>query len=165
MPTSSAPGRGLALRYALGVSGICPRGRCSRHLSTHFDDSARSLVCRLHFSSKLSAADFFFNAAHLYYVDHHETDLMHHFIMSSTEVAVRKIDIQTTRRGRTFCPTCAQVCACSACPPPIPPGIERNPRQRPALAPLAGHPLNARCRTSSSEMAAYFLERWPPSCP
>ena len=61
-------------------------------MSTHFDDSARSLVCRLHFSSKLSSTAFFFNAAHLYDLDDHETDLGDHFIPGSTEVAVCKID-------------------------------------------------------------------------
>lgn len=165
LPTSSAPGRGLALRYALGVLGLCPSGRCSRHLSTHFDGSARSLVCRRHFSSKSAAAAFFFNAAHLHDFGYHETEHGYHCIMSSTEVPVRNIGILTTGRGRTFTGSCAQACTCGACPPPIPPDIERNPRQRPALALLADHPLNARSHTSSSETATYFLERWSPSCP
>jgi hypothetical protein len=93
LPTSSAPGRGLALRYALGVLGLCPSGRCSRHLSTHFDGSARSLVCRRHFSSKSAAAAFFFNAAHLHDFGYHETEHGYHCIMSSTEVPVRNIGI------------------------------------------------------------------------
>ena len=71
-------------------------------MTTHLDSLAPPLTGRFHFLSKLATAAFFFKAAHLNDHDDNETDLDDNIILGSTNAAVRKIDIQTSGRGRNL---------------------------------------------------------------